>query len=217
MKALLTRVNWRFHTMMATTIAFAGASGLLSLLVGSLAPFALIGVYLPVMVLLFPWRDFLERSASGDVSAETCPVASFRGEYRFLSNFWQAPAMYDGVEYPTAEHAYQAGKSTDPAVREQIRNAATPGEAKKLGALIDVRPDWTLGRDVEVMSAVVASKFSEDPELADMLLATGDRLLIEGNHWHDNNWGSCHCGEPACQEPGRNKLGTILMTVRAAL
>lgn len=203
--------------MMATTIAFAGASVLLSLLAGSLAPFALIGVYLPVMVLLFPWRDFLERSASGDVSTETEPVSTFRGEYRFLSNFWQAPATYDGVAYPTAEHAYQAGKSTDPAVREQILNAATPGEAKKLGALIEVRPDWALGRDVAVMSAAVASKFSEDPELADMLLATGDRLLIEGNHWHDNNWGSCHCGEPACQEPGRNKLGTILMSVRAAM
>ncbi|MCK5616237.1 NADAR family protein, partial [Candidatus Pacearchaeota archaeon] len=54
----------------------------------------------------------------------------FKGEHFYLSNFYKAPTMYDGVQYPTSENAYQAAKSLDPEVRKQFVDV-TPGKAKK--------------------------------------------------------------------------------------
>ena len=54
----------------------------------------------------------------------------FRGEYRFLSNFYEHPIVYQGVEFKTTEHAYQALKFSDPGIRQEIIDAPTPGKAK---------------------------------------------------------------------------------------
>ena len=35
-------------------------------------------------------------------------ITRFHEEYRFLSNFYPVKVEYDGVQYPTVEHAYQA-------------------------------------------------------------------------------------------------------------
>lgn len=43
-------------------------------------------------------------------------------KYRFLSNFWPAIVFYDGLEYPTTEHAYQAAKTLDWEKRIENRN-----------------------------------------------------------------------------------------------
>lgn len=41
-------------------------------------------------------------------------ISTFRGEYHFLSNFYQHPFEYRGLVYPNAEAAFQAQKcSTD--------------------------------------------------------------------------------------------------------
>jgi len=66
------------------------------------------------------------------------------------------------------------------------------------------------------MFDVIRAKFSGD-EMAAKLLATGDTVLIEGNTHHDNFWGDCECGGAACQSPGVNMLGEILMAVRSEL
>lgn len=44
-------------------------------------------------------------------------ISEFKGESRFLSNFFAVPIMYEGVEYPSVEHAFQAAKSLDPEER----------------------------------------------------------------------------------------------------
>lgn len=138
-------------------------------------------------------------------------IGAFSGEYRFLSNFWLAQVEYEGVVYPSAEHAYQAAKSPDAAYRRQIADLSTPGKAKRAG---QGSPDgWRDGPGCMAMYDIVAAKFT-DPELARMLRATGDRLLVEGNGWHDTYWGVCSCGDcPA----GQNLLGLILMLVRDTL
>jgi len=59
------------------------------------------------------------------------------------------------------------------------------------------------------MLHVIRAKFS-DPELQDMLLATGQQELEEGNWWGDDFWGKC-------TKNGQNKLGIILMLVRDEL
>ena len=141
--------------------------------------------------------------------AAAAAIDSFQGEYRFLSNFWPAQVVFEGITYPTAEHAYQAAKSLDAAERQRIAAAPTPAEAKRAGRALQQRDDWESAK-FDVMERVVRDKFTRNPELRRQLLATGDAELIEGNTWGDRVWGVYH-GE------GENRLGRILMRVRAEL
>lgn len=135
-------------------------------------------------------------------------IDSFRGEYHFLSNFHQSPVTMYGESYPTVEHAFQAAKALHPEDRERIRIVAKPGDAKRLGRRVQLRPDW---EDVKlsIMYTLVARKF-QDSTLRHQLLQTGDEYLVEGNTWNDTFWGVCN-GE------GRNYLGLILMRVRSEI
>ena len=60
-------------------------------------------------------------------------IERFKGDYNFLSNFYDSIIVIDGLEYRTVEHAFQAAKTDDPEWKENIRNARTPGESKRLG------------------------------------------------------------------------------------
>jgi hypothetical protein len=133
-------------------------------------------------------------------------IGTFQGDYRFLSNFWPATVEYEGIVYPTAEHAYQATKTLDMAERRRIAALPTPAEAKRAGEALKLRPDW-LQIKYQVMLDCVRYKFTHHPELAAKLLATGDAYLEEGNYWGDRIWG-------VYQGQGTNWLGKVLMTVR---
>jgi hypothetical protein len=139
-------------------------------------------------------------------------IESFDGEYRFLSNFWLCPVTLGGVIYPSAEHAYQAYKTRDLAVRARFTALATPAEAKRLGRSVELRGDWDRARK-PVMLVTVLMKFTQNPDLGRRLAQTGGELLVEGNHWHDNFWGNCTCSQCA-QAEGLNYLGLALMGVR---
>lgn len=141
------------------------------------------------------------------------PIDGFRDEHAFLSNFYAHPIEIEGAVYPTAEHAFQALKTEDPAERERVRTAATPKSAKVLGRRVKLRPDWDTVR-LSVMEQVVRAKFA-DPEMADLLLGTGHRKLIEGNTWRDRFWGCTQNKDGQWQ--GENHLGKILMKVRDEL
>ena len=142
-------------------------------------------------------------------------IRGFRGKYYFLSNFSNYPVEYEGVFYPTSEHAFQAAKFNNIEYRKQICNASTPGEAKGLGRSrkFPVRKHWDDGLAIQAMSQIIANKFRNNPELKDLLLETGDAILVETNDWNDDVWGDSTTTETA----GRNQLGIILMTVRASL
>jgi len=110
-------------------------------------------------------------------------IDSFRGEYRFLSNFYPCPIVLEGDLYPSLEHAFQAAKSLDPAEREPVRLCVKPGDAKRAGRKVRKRNDWDDIR-VSVMRELLFQKFNNGP-LRQQLLATGDAQLIEGNDWGD--------------------------------
>lgn len=142
-------------------------------------------------------------------------IVEFRERYRFLSNFWICDFKWDGDLWVSAEHAYQAAKAPNSRDRRRIRRACSPGAAKRMGREIEIRRDW---EDVKrsIMAEIVTAKFQQNPDLAEKLIATHPATLIEGNTWHDNEWGSCSC--PRCRNiPGKNLLGEIVMTVRAML
>lgn len=142
-------------------------------------------------------------------------ITQFRGEYRFLSNFWTAPFVLDGVVYASVEHAFQAAKAENPLWSEWIRQAPTSGEAKRRGRLARRRTDWEyikLGR----MYRCVEAKFLQHENLKQRLLATGQRQLVEGNNWHDNTFGNCTC-QRCAHIQGENHLGKMLMKIRGKL
>jgi ribA/ribD-fused uncharacterized protein len=141
------------------------------------------------------------------------PVTAFQDGYRFLSNFWPCLIEWEGLLYPTLEHAYAASKTNDTSIKSQIRSCATPGDAKEYLASHQLKPDvaWTNEKKLAVMEALLLIKFGgQDPLLTKALMTTQDTELIEGNDWDDRFWGVCN-GE------GENNLGKLLMRVRTQL
>lgn len=136
-------------------------------------------------------------------------VRAFRGKHEFLSNFYPSKVVLDGEEYQTVEAAFQAAKTFSLLSRNEIRKAKTPGQAKKIGRRVVLRPDWESVK-IDVMRLLLSQKFVQGSELADRLIETGDAELVEGNSWHDTFWG-------VCDGVGENHLGRLLMEVRLSL
>ncbi|MBD2294548.1 NADAR family protein [Anabaena sphaerica FACHB-251] len=131
--------------------------------------------------------------------------------YGCFSNFSLHPIEIEGVYWPTVEHYYQAQKfvgSDDAVIIPLIHAAPTPDEAAALGrcSTRKLRPDWEIVK-IDVMRAAVLKKFLTHPEIREVLLVTGDEVLVE-NSPTDYFWG---CG---ADKTGQNHLGKILMSVR---
>ena len=134
-------------------------------------------------------------------------IGEFKGRHRFLSNFYPAEVVLDGTPYPDVEHAYQAAKTLDRLERARIAACRTPGGAKRLGRKATIRPNWE-GIKLGIMFGLLQQKFQLVP-FTELLRATGDSILIEGNTWGDRYWGAdLNTGE------GENRLGRMLMLIR---
>ena len=141
---------------------------------------------------------------AGDISA--VPAAGRilfykrdRAAFGFLSNFHPAPIQLGGEPWRTVEHYYQAQKSPAPDYRQAIREADTPGHAKRLGAdptapLRVSRQSWfrQTGETprkgwqeakLDVMRAAVRAKFLQNPDLGELLLATGTAEFADWHGW----------------------------------
>lgn len=98
-----------------------------------------------------------------------------------------------------------------PRIQEKIRQIASPMDAALEGRNRQnpLIPEWEEIKD-EVMLQALRMKFSQNPEIAKELLATGDAIIIEHTrndaYWADGGDGS-----------GKNKLGLLLMQVREEL
>lgn len=134
-------------------------------------------------------------------------VRGFFGEFEFLSNYFPCIVTVDGLTYPSSEHAYQAQKYLDPAVRRSISGLPTPDLAKQYSrANAGVRGDWQTVK-IGSMLLVLRAKFFQNAKLRTRLIATYDSILLEDNNWGDRFWGVVS-GE------GDNNLGILLMRVR---
>ena len=151
-------------------------------------------------------------------------IEAFRNEYDFLSNFYVAPVTWRGQKFSTSEHAYQWAKTSDPAEQKTIliyvmesgyEMPTTPGQAKSAGKVVTKRDDWEATR-VDVMYDILKAKFTQNWDLRQRLLKTGEAELIEGNSWHDNDWGACRCHDCTKKEK-TNFLGMLLMRLRTEL
>lgn len=133
----------------------------------------------------------------------------FRGQKYFLSNFYPCTVEYEGIMYPSSEHAYQAAKSLDVDIRQQMSKILYPGAAKKLGSKLKLRPFWS-DIKLKVMEDIVRAKFTQNVDCKIRLLRTGDEELVDHNDWGDDFFG-------VFEGEGENHLGKILMKIRQEL
>ena len=135
-------------------------------------------------------------------------IEGFKDEYRFLSNFYPIRIIYEGIEYPSVEHAYQAMKSLDNNIRIKISKIPTAGKAKRAGAKLKPRNNWH-NINLIIMEDLVNQKFRNE-FFSKKLLDTKDMFIEETNDWGDTFWG-------VCEGKGTNYLGKIIMKVREEL
>lgn len=113
-------------------------------------------------------------------------IDSFKGDFFFLSNFYERPVLYEGLVYQNTEAAFQAAKCESIHDRMQFCTLR-PSQAKQLGRRVHLRSDWEEVKD-QIMRDILQCKFSQSPHLKKLLLETGDALLVEGNTWHDRDY-----------------------------
>ena len=134
--------------------------------------------------------------------------------YGCFSNFSPHQISLHGQDWLTVEHYYQAHKfvgSVDRRLVAAIRAVATPQEAAELGRDPNhrIRDDWESVK-IQIMRQAVLTKFLAHSDIQAILLATGDRVIVEDSP-RDYYWG---CG---CDGSGQNHLGKILMSVRTEI
>lgn len=158
-------------------------------------------------------------------------------KHTFLSNFYAVPIVYEGRFYSSVEQAYLKQKfSEEQLMKLSSKQKHELNEILRIkGVLIQLSnfskafndfnypagilkrfsnklKEWGLedknwdDRRLSLMIELLLIKFSTDG-LAQTLMATGEKYLVEGNTWNDTFWG-------VCDGRGKNYLGRIIMNIR---
>ena len=154
---------------------------------------------------------YLPLSAKNDNSS---PIHFYHSDQKWgeFSNFSQHAVYLQGKIWRTTEHFYQAQKFTDPVLQERIRIAASPMLAKEIASQLEVKhlqEDWYNKKEKAMWQAITA-KFTQHPELKELLLSTEQRNIAEHTN-NDSYWGDAEDGS------GLNRLGELLMQLRSQL
>lgn len=142
-----------------------------------------------------------------------------------FSQWYDSPFEHQGVKFKTAEHFMMYEKArlfSDMDMAKRIIASSNPGEAKKLGRMVKGfdNDTWDENRFQVVVQGNML-KFSQNPEMKEFLLSTGERVLVEASPV-DRIWGigmtADHSGaaNPNLWK-GLNLLGFVLMSVRSKL
>lgn len=125
------------------------------------------------------------------------------GEAAWLRSDYRQDIVVGGITFPTLEHAYQAAKTKDKKVKQQIADTDSVSEARKIGRACKMQEDFDRQ---SVMEKLQRLKFS-DKELGLQLANTGsDEIVMEG---YNDFWGTGDSGN------GQNIMGEILETIRS--
>lgn len=159
----------------------------------------------------FKYLFFWGHQSHGDTVEKTC-----------LSQWYPADFMDSEHRYASAEHYMMAQKALlfgDHDCFQKILQATHPGAAKALGREVRgfVQERWNAMRINYVVRGNLL-KFSQNNDLKQFLLSTGERVLVEASPL-DDIWGIGVDEKQARslsvdQWPGLNLLGFALMQVR---
>lgn len=135
--------------------------------------------------------------------------------YGALSNLYRRAIIFEDEIYKTSEHAYQAGKARKPEVKAWLMSAPSPALLAMAAHGLyywDVMPGWSRTK-FDRMRAVLEAKFTQHDDLRELLLSTGDAILIETatvDNTVNRLWGEVN-------GVGENMLGKMLMELRTKL
>ena len=136
----------------------------------------------------------------------------FRGNLSVLSNFYITKLKYNGMLFPSAEHAYQhkmALYHSRPDIAHNILQARTPAQAKAISKKVKKCEQWHEAK-CSVMTDIVEAKAKQCSVFRDTLVSTKNKRLIH-NIETDSFWG---CGSDFL---GMNMLGLLLEELRTKL
>ena len=142
-----------------------------------------------------------------------------------LSNFEKCYIKYKGHLFATTEQAFMWEKAVffnDRESANKIIKEENPAKAKKLGREVKNFDDSLWSKVCyDFMYKVNYEKYSQNTRLKNILLNTGDKILVEANP-RDFRW-SCglEANDPNIENkkdwPGENLLGEVLMQIRQEL
>jgi ribA/ribD-fused uncharacterized protein len=129
-----------------------------------------------------------------------------------FSSFVPSPFLLDGLEWPSANHYFQAQKFVDEDYKEAIRSQPDSFSASTLGKNRGkpIQQDWDQKR-YAVMEKAVEAKFSQNADMRAVLLATSKAILCHNPE--DGFWGD----GIGCGGSHLNSMGKILMATREKL
>ena len=142
-----------------------------------------------------------------------------------FSQWYDCHFEVDGVQYHTTEQYMMASKALlfkDEEVYREIMAAQSPFDYKKLGRKVrNFEPEPWDAMKYDIVVKGNEAKFSQNPDIKEFLLSTGDAILAEASPY-DGIWGICLDRETAMkgtveQWQGENLLGGALMEVRDRL
>jgi len=137
----------------------------------------------------------------------------------------------DHLEYPSAEHAYQAAKLGF------LRGGSFKSIAERRRTLLDIRTSWKVARDIgaweldplleaaawdlargDILRALMYQRYAKDETLRSVLRETEDLCLRyalppEQQMGHDSSWWGCRLNAGEKWE-GDNALGAVWMELR---
>lgn len=128
-----------------------------------------------------------------------------------FSNFSRDSFELDGYYWKTSEHYFQAMKFVGTEHFHDVRLAPTPSKAAEIGRdrTRPLRHDWEQVKD-KIMYDAIKAKFTQNPDILEVLLGTGSATLIEASPT-DKYWGE------GKDRSGKNMLGILLMQLREEL
>jgi ribA/ribD-fused uncharacterized protein len=142
-----------------------------------------------------------------------------------FSQWWPCRFEVDGQLYSTAEQFMMAGKArlfADADALAAILAESDPAGCKKLGRTVRGfhEASWARARFGLVVDGNLA-KFGQSDHLRDVLLSTGDAILVEASPT-DRIWGiGLRASDPRALDPrtwrGTNLLGFALVRTRSVL
>ena len=126
--------------------------------------------------------DLSRRSFSRRANDSMLVFGGSLSEYEPLSNWGRFPVVYNNIKFLTLEHAFMHEKcicNEDVISAKAVLQAPEPYQAKQIGDKIKITDKWTDVKSNKVMSDLPKVKFTPDSDLANELLSTGDKHLVE--------------------------------------
>lgn len=113
----------------------------------------------------------------------------FQSEHSFLSNFYSCrKEENDHLVFSSAEQLFQYRKAIHAnynLTAIKIKRSPNPYEVKRLGNLVPTLETWR-AQESDIMSDILLKKFTQNPQLGDQLLNTGNLNLHEASN--DPKW-----------------------------